>query len=139
MAEPQASGKPLSPDDPASEATRGSRPQWTWLARIRRPQGRKGEVFADILTDFPEKFADRRQLWLLTDDVPLLALDLQVDVKLTQTAQLQVRPNSGGTVVRSLSAQTPVTVVKSEGGWSLIASEGKPIGYVATRDLAPVP
>jgi 16S rRNA processing protein RimM len=41
--------------------------QWVWLARIRRPQGRKGEVFADILTDFPEKFADRRRLWLLVD------------------------------------------------------------------------
>ena len=39
--------------------------EWVWLARIRRPQGRKGEVFAEILTDFPEKFADRRQLWLL--------------------------------------------------------------------------
>jgi 16S rRNA processing protein RimM len=41
--------------------------QWVWLARIRRPQGRKGEVFADILTDFPEKFADRRRLWLVAD------------------------------------------------------------------------
>jgi 16S rRNA processing protein RimM len=41
--------------------------EWVWLARIRRPQGRKGEVFADILTDFPEKFADRRRLWLLAD------------------------------------------------------------------------
>lgn len=40
---------------------------WIWLARIRRPQGRKGEVFAEILTDFPEKFAERKQLWLLTD------------------------------------------------------------------------
>ena len=39
--------------------------QWVWLARIRRTQGRKGEVFADILTDFPEKFAERRKLWLL--------------------------------------------------------------------------
>jgi 16S rRNA processing protein RimM len=39
--------------------------QWAWLARIRRPQGRKGEVFADILTDYPEKFAERRRLWLL--------------------------------------------------------------------------
>lgn len=38
---------------------------WVWLARIRRAQGRKGEVFADILTDFPEKFTQRRQLWLL--------------------------------------------------------------------------
>jgi 16S rRNA processing protein RimM len=41
--------------------------QWVWLARIRRPQGRKGEVFADILTDFPEKFADRRKLRLIPD------------------------------------------------------------------------
>ena len=42
---------------------------WVWLARIRRPQGRKGEVFAEILTDFPDKFAERRQLWLLTADM----------------------------------------------------------------------
>jgi 16S rRNA processing protein RimM len=39
--------------------------QWAWLARIRRTQGRKGEVFAEILTDFPEKFAERRRLWLV--------------------------------------------------------------------------
>jgi 16S rRNA processing protein RimM len=48
----------LTPDTPAN---------WMWLARIRRPQGRKGEVFAEILTDFPEKFAERRQLWLLCE------------------------------------------------------------------------
>ena len=47
--------------------TREVEPQWVWLARIRRPQGRKGEVFADILTDFPEKFAERKQLWLIAD------------------------------------------------------------------------
>jgi 16S rRNA processing protein RimM len=41
--------------------------EWVWLARIRRPQGRKGEVFADILTDFPEKFAERKRLWLIAD------------------------------------------------------------------------
>jgi 16S rRNA processing protein RimM len=39
--------------------------QWVWLARIRHSQGRKGEVFADILTDFPEKFSERKKLWLL--------------------------------------------------------------------------
>jgi 16S rRNA processing protein RimM len=39
---------------------------WVWLARIRRAQGRKGEVLAEILTDFPEKFKERKQLWLLT-------------------------------------------------------------------------
>jgi 16S rRNA processing protein RimM len=44
--------------------------QWVLLARIRRTQGRKGEVFAEILTDFPDKFAERRRLWLLAKDVP---------------------------------------------------------------------
>ena len=40
---------------------------WVWLARIRRPQGRKGEVLADLLTDFPEKFSERKHLWLIPE------------------------------------------------------------------------
>jgi len=60
------SGDPPLPDGTAPEQA-GREPEWAWLARIRRPQGRKGEVFADILTDFPEKFAERRQLWLLPE------------------------------------------------------------------------
>ena len=50
--------------------------QWVWLARIRHPQGRKGEVFADILTDFPEKFAQRRRLWLLAESVKCTGFSL---------------------------------------------------------------
>jgi 16S rRNA processing protein RimM len=38
------------------------------IGRILRPQGRRGEVLADILTDFPEKFAERRQLWLAAEN-----------------------------------------------------------------------
>lgn len=34
------------------------------IARLLRPQGRRGEILADLLTDFPEKFAERRQLWI---------------------------------------------------------------------------
>jgi 16S rRNA processing protein RimM len=41
--------------------------EWVWLARIRKPQGRKGEVLAEILTDFPEKFSERKHVWLLTN------------------------------------------------------------------------
>ena len=41
---------------------------WAWLARIRRPQGRRGEVFAEILTDYPEKFSERRRVWLLAEE-----------------------------------------------------------------------
>lgn len=38
------------------------------VARIVRPQGRHGEVLAEILTDFPEKFAERKQLWLSAEN-----------------------------------------------------------------------
>jgi len=38
--------------------------QWTLLARILRPQGRKGEVLADLLTDFPHRFAEHPRVWL---------------------------------------------------------------------------
>jgi 16S rRNA processing protein RimM len=48
-------------------STPPSSTSWVWLAWIRRPQGRKGEVFAEVLTDFPEKFSDRRRLWLLRE------------------------------------------------------------------------
>jgi len=41
-------------------------PEWTWLARIGKTQGRKGEVLCEILTDFPEKFGERKRVWLLT-------------------------------------------------------------------------
>jgi 16S rRNA processing protein RimM len=38
--------------------------QWIVLAHILRPQGRKGEVLADLFTDFPERFDQRPQVWL---------------------------------------------------------------------------
>jgi 16S rRNA processing protein RimM len=44
-----------------------ARDGWVWLARIKRTQGREGEVFAEVLTDFPERFSDRNKLWLLKD------------------------------------------------------------------------
>lgn len=33
-----------------------------------KPQGRHGEVLAELHTDFPERFAERRQLWGLSPD-----------------------------------------------------------------------
>ncbi len=52
------------------ENARSDEYEWVWLARIRHPQGRRGEVFAEILTDFPEKFSDRKQLVLVREDPP---------------------------------------------------------------------
>jgi 16S rRNA processing protein RimM len=37
---------------------------WTLLARILRPQGRKGEVLAELFTDFPDRFGARPEVWL---------------------------------------------------------------------------
>ncbi len=37
---------------------------WIVLAHLVRPQGRNGELLAEILTDFPERFAERKRLFL---------------------------------------------------------------------------
>lgn len=37
---------------------------WTVLAHLLRPQGRKGEILAELLTDFPARFAERDLLYL---------------------------------------------------------------------------
>ncbi len=39
-------------------------PDWVNLALLIRTQGRKGELLAEILTDFPERFAERTRLHL---------------------------------------------------------------------------
>lgn len=59
--------------------------QWVVLARILRPQGRKGEVLADLLTDFPERFGTHPSVFLApqgfadsTGPDPALALPAEV-------------------------------------------------------------
>jgi 16S rRNA processing protein RimM len=37
---------------------------WIVLARLIRPQGRKGELLAELLTDFPDRFVGREKLFL---------------------------------------------------------------------------
>jgi 16S rRNA processing protein RimM len=41
---------------------------WALLAHLVRPQGRHGEILADVLTDFPERFAERKRLFLIPPD-----------------------------------------------------------------------
>jgi 16S rRNA processing protein RimM len=41
-----------------------SAPSWIVLAHLLRPQGRKGEVLAELFTDFPERFDDQRRVFL---------------------------------------------------------------------------
>ncbi|MGH9596700.1 MAG: ribosome maturation factor RimM [Edaphobacter sp.] len=37
---------------------------WIVLAHLLRPQGRKGEVLAELFTDFPERFESQRRVYL---------------------------------------------------------------------------
>ncbi len=46
-----------------SDATLGS-DRWVTLAKILRPQGRVGEVLADLSSDFPQTFVGRNLLFL---------------------------------------------------------------------------
>ncbi|MGA7525301.1 MAG: ribosome maturation factor RimM [Acidobacteriaceae bacterium] len=46
-------------------ASRSVRAPWVLLARLVRPQGRRGELTAEVLTDFPERFHQRRRLTLI--------------------------------------------------------------------------
>ncbi len=41
-----------------------STPGWIVLAHLLRPQGRKGEVLAELLTDFPDRFEQQRRVYL---------------------------------------------------------------------------
>lgn len=88
--------------EPSDARTRA----WVWLARIRRPQGRKGEVFAEILTDFPDKFAERKQLWLLS---PQEATTASLGPRLLGP-DVSAQAGAAGTVARPV-AQAPRQVV----------------------------
>jgi 16S rRNA processing protein RimM len=45
------------------------------IARITKPKGLKGEVFADVLTDFPERFDNLESVLLDGDEVRELKLE----------------------------------------------------------------
>ncbi len=47
------------------------------IARVLRTQGRKGEIAAELHTDFPERFAQRRRLFALSSDGSRRELQLE--------------------------------------------------------------
>lgn len=41
---------------------------WIVLAQILRPQGRKGELLAELFTDFPDRFEEQKRVFLAPPD-----------------------------------------------------------------------
>ena len=69
---------------------------------------------------------------------PGIVLPAKATHQVTSAAELLVLPAMGARRVRKLDAKTPVTLVKSDAGWTLVAREGRPLGFVATKDLTPI-
>lgn len=44
--------------------------RWVAIARVLRPRGNKGEVAVELLTDFPERFARLREVFLASEGHP---------------------------------------------------------------------
>ena len=55
----------MNPSSPISAEPSPPNDEWVIVAKIVRPQGRHGEALAELLTDFPERFAERKRLYLL--------------------------------------------------------------------------
>ena len=72
-------------------------PSWLRVARIVRPQGHRGEVIAEILTDFPERFQGQPTLWLRAPEQP---------DPLRSVAVESARPHSGRIVLRLAGCTT---------------------------------
>ena len=49
------------------------------LARLVRTQGRHGELIAEILTDFPERFSERPHVWLLPPDAKATTREAEIE------------------------------------------------------------
>lgn len=55
----------------------GDSGEFVTIARVIKPQGRVGEVAAELFTDFPERFAERRHLFALAVDGSRRELELE--------------------------------------------------------------
>jgi 16S rRNA processing protein RimM len=53
--------------------------EFVLLAQLIRTQGRHGELIADILTDFPERFAERKRVWLLPPDAKAVPREAEIE------------------------------------------------------------
>lgn len=51
--------------------------RWLQVARVIRPRGNKGEVVAELLTDFPSRFSNLKELFLRKEPGEPLAIALQ--------------------------------------------------------------
>lgn len=97
---------------------------WTVLAHLLRPQGRKGEVLADLETDFPDQLAGRKDLFLAS---PGFAGDPSAAKAVEITASwLPVGRNKGRIVLHFLGVDS-ISSAEEIAGLDLIIPEDRRI------------
>ena len=81
------------------------------LARILRPWGRRGEVAAEILTDFPQRLTEMREAWLAGErSAPRLGRIISCRIHLGQAIFYfeGVQTISDAEALRGLEVQVPL-------------------------------
>lgn len=77
--------------------------KWVVLAHLLRPQGRKGELLAELLTDFPDRFVGRKDLFLVSSGNAKDQSTQSVDVT---SSWLPVGKNKGRIVLHFADVDT---------------------------------
>lgn len=90
------------------------------LARLVRPQGRKGELLAELLTDFPERLVGREGL-LLVPRSPTVDASTATQVEIT-SFWLPVGKNKGRVVLHFAGVDT-ISQAEEIAGFDLIVPD----------------
>ena len=110
------------------------------LARILRPWGRHGEVAAEILTDFPERLTEMREVWLAGErGAPRAAKIISCRIHLGQAIFHfdGVQTISDAEVLRGLEVQVPLGErVRLGEGRYFIYGPGRLPGLGTRRDCS---
>jgi 16S rRNA processing protein RimM len=106
------------------------------LARLLRPQGRKGELLAELLTDFPDRLVGRQGL-LLVPRSPTANASLARNVEIT-SSWLPVGKNRGRVVLHFSGVDT-ISQAEEIAGFDLVVPDSNRLpledGSVYISDL----
>jgi 16S rRNA processing protein RimM len=92
---------------------------WVVVAHLLRPQGRKGELLAELLTDFPESLAGRKGLYLSSPEASTPQEPRPVEVL---SAWLPVGRNRGRVVLQFAGIES-ISAAETMAGLDLVVHE----------------
>ncbi len=92
---------------------------WVVLAHMLRPQGRKGEVLAELLTDFPEGLVGRKHLYVAREGFHGSA-DEATPCAVTDSWMPKGR--NEGRIVLALAGMTTIEAAEKMAGYDLLVT-----------------